>query len=112
MVALRPDGPGERTARVGSGFEAVEHVAEIIARLPAELASRPLIDINPVDLGKHSPTAPGVLRLVAGHPPTHHVRSVPAQLGKVVAQEGRARAHDVAAETDRGSLLDGEHAAG
>src|SRR5205809_1058381 len=112
MVALRAHGAGERAARVGSGLEAVEHVAEVVTRLPAELPSRTLIDINPFDFGKHSPTPTRVLRLVGGYASTYHVRGVHAQARQGGGPGGRGRAQDGAAETGGGSLLDGEHVCG
>ena len=50
VVTLRPDGPGERTARVLAGLERVEHGTEVVpGRQPSSARAQVLTYTRPMD---------------------------------------------------------------
>src|SRR5690242_6150096 len=108
MVALRSDEPRQRATNIPTRTQQLDQRYEIVARLPAELVARALIDIDPVDAGRHLPAAARIFRLEARHPPAEDLGLISAQRRHVLRREGRGRAHDVAPEAQSRRLLGSE----
>src|SRR5262245_6038888 len=68
VVSLYPNSERQRTARVGPRPQAVEHVLKIISGAPAQIVSRPFIDVHSFDAGKHLPPSTLVFRLIIWNP--------------------------------------------
>ena len=108
MVALCAHGQGERASRILTRPHAIERMAEVVSRPPAEFVPGSIVDVHAVDAGQHLPAALRVDRLVVRKEPPDHRRGVGAQRGQVLASKRRGGADDVAPEADRGSALEGE----
>src|SRR5205807_1225200 len=84
MVTLGPDLLCQRAAGGSSCFETVEHVAEIVAGVPVQILASSLIDIHPVDAGKHLPAPTRILRFVIGDSLLHYLRRVHPQGTQII----------------------------
>src|SRR5262245_51654103 len=85
VVALRPDQPGERTSGILARSQPVDDELEIVARLPAELVARPLVDVHGVDAWTHLPATVRVFRSVVGNATGRRQRGIRAQVHQVLA---------------------------
>lgn len=81
---------------------------EIVTRLPGELISGAVVDVDSCDAGEHSPAAAVIFWLVLGDALPHHRWRIDAEGGSVIGQERRGGADDVFSEADRGRVPGGK----
>src|SRR5437764_6938647 len=108
MVTLGPDLLRQRASRVNSCFETIEHVAEIIVRVPVQILASSLIDIHPVDAGKHLPAPTRILRFVIRDSLLHYLRRAHPQVTHIIKLKWSSCRNNKSPETNQRSLLDGE----
>src|SRR5205814_4696766 len=79
MVILAADRNRQRASKILSGVKAVECMAKVIFRLPAQLGARARVDVDAVDLRKQRPSPRRVDRLTMRKPPANHLGGAVAQ---------------------------------
>src|SRR5688572_10104252 len=100
MVPLAPDFPGKNAEHVRPVPETVESAPEIEAWLPAEIAPRPVVDVDTIDGGQHAPAASTIQPFVVGKQAPNDCRCIGAQMRQVVSLERARGADDVSSEAD------------
>src|SRR5205085_3403040 len=94
-------------AGVSSCFETIEHGTEIVAGMPVQSPASSLIDINPVDAGKHLPAPTRILRFVIRNALLHNLRRVHPQVAQIIKLKWSSCRNNKSPETNQRSLLDG-----
>src|SRR5688572_11836128 len=100
MVPLAPDFPGKNAEHVRPVPETVESAPEIEAWLPAEIAARPVVDVDTIDGGQHAPAALTKQLFVVGKQAPNDCRCIGAQMRQVASPEWARGADDVSREAD------------
>src|SRR5437764_8068264 len=108
MVTLGPDILCQRAAGVSSCFETSEHVTEIVAGMPVQILASSLVDIYPVDAGKHLPAPTRILRFVIRDSLLHYLRRVHPQVRQIIKLKWSSCRNNESPETNQRSFLDGE----
>src|SRR5437763_11439675 len=108
MVTLGSDLLRQRASRVNSCFERVDHIAEIVAAMPVQILARSLIDIHPVDAGKHLPAPTRILRFVIRDSLLHYLRRAHPQVTQIIKLKRSSCRNNKTPETKQRSLLDAE----
>lgn len=66
VIALDSNCSGKRAEDIFVALQAIEHVSEIEARLPAEFVARTPVDVDAIDTRRHRPVAAEVFLLHVG----------------------------------------------
>lgn len=106
VITLGTDRTSQGAAEVLVRSQPLDHVSEVVPRLPPEFAARPRVVVYAIDAAHDRLAAAFVLRGVRGYTPAHEAGWVHAQLVQIVDDERCGRADDVATETDRGGALE------
>ena len=109
VIAFRSDFFRQGASEISSGIQSTNDRAEVVLWSPGEFITSTLIDIDPINAGKHLPTQALVCGLIVGNALTHYLERVVSQPSEIVLTKWRGGADYIFTKAQAGRALRGQH---